>query len=355
MFSIEQKTFIVTSYYRNGQLINGNWTYSIEACRQEFTQRFPNVIVDINNFSSQVLRVITCFEETGSIEHRSRTGRPRRRTENVVEQIRNTVEEEPTVSVRRLAQRFDVSVGSCHKILATDLHMHPYKMQVYQELLPPDYEKRVRYCQWFQENVNDDVLNTTFFSDEAWFHLTGYVNSQNMRMWSSQNPHYFRETGLHPIKIGVWIAVSRRRLIGPIFFDGNLNAERYRNNILEPFVNQLHDDELQMGHFQQDSARPHIAHETIRYLEQFFGNRLISTDLFPPRSCDLTPLDYFLFPYLKNSIFKNQVHTIDDLRNGIIRQCEEIDENVLRNVFENMKRRVNLCLNVEGQHFQHLL
>ncbi|RZC39872.1 hypothetical protein BDFB_015338, partial [Asbolus verrucosus] len=40
-----------------------------------------------------------------------------------------------------------------------------------------------------------------------------------MRMWSTENPHYFEETPLHPQKIGVWFAISRRRLIGPIFFE----------------------------------------------------------------------------------------------------------------------------------------
>ncbi|RZC36073.1 hypothetical protein BDFB_012451 [Asbolus verrucosus] len=31
-----------------------------------------------------------------------------------------------------------------------------------------------------------------------WFYRTGYVNSQNMRMRSTENPHYYRKTGLHP-------------------------------------------------------------------------------------------------------------------------------------------------------------
>lgn len=228
---------------------------------------------------------------------------------------------------------------------------------MYQELLPPDFEKRVTYCQWFNENLNNNaILDLSFFSDEAWFHLTGYQNQQNMRMWSRENPHYYRETGLHPLKVGVWIAISRRRIIGPIFFEGNLNAENYRTNILLPFINQLHDDELQNGYFQQDSARPHVANDTLNFLrEYYYDNRLISKDRYPPRSCDLTPLDYFMFPYLKNNIFKTPVHTLDELRDNITRHCQMINRNMLVNVFENMKRRVNLCLNVEGQQFQHLL
>jgi hypothetical protein len=54
-------------------------------------------------------------------------------------------------------------------------------MQVTQQLLPPDYEKRIQYCQRFNKNFNDDVLDITFMSDEAWFHLSGCIHSQNYR------------------------------------------------------------------------------------------------------------------------------------------------------------------------------
>jgi hypothetical protein len=35
-------------------------------------------------------------------------------------------------------------------------------------------------------------------------------------------------------------------------FAGNINGERYRAEILTPFLNGLHDDELIYGYFQQD-------------------------------------------------------------------------------------------------------
>ncbi|RZC32536.1 hypothetical protein BDFB_015173, partial [Asbolus verrucosus] len=54
--------------------------------------------------------------------------------------------------------------------------------------------------------------------DEAWFHLSGFINSQNYRTWSAHNPHNTIEAPLHPLKIGVWVAMSRSRIIGPIFF-----------------------------------------------------------------------------------------------------------------------------------------
>lgn len=234
--------------------------------------------------------------------------------------------------------------------------MHPYRVTVMQQLLPVDIPQRIQYCQWFNDNLNtNDILNVTFMSDEAWFHLSGYINSQNYRTWATENPHHFVETSLHPAKIGVWVAMSRRRIIGPIFFNENINAERYRTQILEVFINQLHDDELRTGYFQQDGAPPHIAHNTLEYLQQFFGDRLISRGRWPPRSPDLTPLDFYLFGYLKNKVFQNRPHTLEELQAAINQEIQTIDENQLQQVFDNIKRRVNLCLNCNGGHFEHIL
>jgi hypothetical protein len=64
------------------------------------------------------------------------------------------------------------------------------------------------------------------YSDEIWFHLSGYVNSQNSRIWSAENPHTFHERPLHSLKVGVWCAVSRWRIVGPTFFGETITPER---------------------------------------------------------------------------------------------------------------------------------
>ena len=55
------------------------------------------------------------------------------------------------------------------------------------------------------------MLDILFFSEEAWFQLDGYVNSQNYRFGSSDNSHQFIETPLHSAKIGVWCAMSKKK------------------------------------------------------------------------------------------------------------------------------------------------
>lgn len=99
---------------------------------------------------------------------------------------------------------------------------------------------------------------------------------------------------------------------------------------MTPFLNQLHDDELVYGYFQQDGA-------TIDFLVEFYDNRIISRNTpnnWPPRSCDLTPCDFFLWPHNKNSIYTTPINDLAELRNRITQKINEINNNpiVLENV-----------------------
>jgi hypothetical protein len=57
------------------------------------------------------------------------------------------------------------------------------------------------------------------------------------------------------------------------------------------------------------------------------------------RHLSTTCLDYFVFPYMKNNVFKNSPGTISELMQVITDNCNLIDVPTLRRSFENMKRR----------------
>jgi hypothetical protein len=82
--------------------------------------------------------------------------------------------------LRRLAQQGGVSVGSEWKATKL-LHIRPYKITVVPEIKSVDYEKRVTFFNWLIKHVHDGLTDPklTFFTNEANFNLSGYVNSQN--------------------------------------------------------------------------------------------------------------------------------------------------------------------------------
>ena len=90
-------------------------------------------------------------------------------------------------------------------------------------------------------------------------------------------------------------------------------------------------------------------------IQSFLGDRVISKGLWPPRSPDLTPPDYFLWRYLKGRIYQNEPRTIDALKANITKEIQAVTPDLLARTFQNMARRVQFCLDANGGHFQHML
>ena len=90
------------------------------------------------------------------------------------------------------------------------LKLKLYKITIVQRFLSADTAQKLHYCMWFLTSVHDEIvdLNLVFYSDEPWFHLNRYGNSQNSRYWYAENPHVLRQIPLYYVKIGVWCAVK---------------------------------------------------------------------------------------------------------------------------------------------------
>jgi len=144
------------------------------------------------------------------------------------------------------------------------------------------------------------------------------------------------------------------RIIGPIFFDATITTAAYME-IFNTVVNQLVDEELSIGYFQQDGATSHTSHASMPEIQSFFGDRVISKGLWPPRSPDLTPPDYFLWGYLKGTVYRNKPRTTDTLKANITEEIQAVTVDVLARTFQNMAFRVQSCLDANGDHFRHML
>ncbi|EFN63948.1 hypothetical protein EAG_14216, partial [Camponotus floridanus] len=206
-------------------------------------------------------------------------------------------------------QHLGLSYGSLWRILHLDLHFHPYKVQLTQELKPVDHGMRRKYADWVleQQAVDGDFSTKIFFSDEAHFSLGGYVNKQNCRIWGNENPQVSQERPMHPGK--VWCAFWSGGVIGPYFFENDegitvtVNSQRYGRMITNFFWPEIEDMDLENMWFQQDGATSHTTRPILALLQEKFPGRVISrfgNVNWPSRSCDLTPLDFFLWGYAKD-------------------------------------------------------
>jgi len=90
-------------------------------------------------------------------------------------------------------------------------------------------------------------------------------------------------------------------------------------------------------------------------IQSFFGDRVISKGLWPPRSPDLTPPDYFLWGYLKGRVYQNKSRTIDALKANITEEIQAATADLLARTFQNVARQIQSCLGANGGHLQHML
>ncbi|GFU70767.1 transposable element Tc3 transposase [Trichonephila clavipes] len=97
---------------------------------------------------------------------------------------------------------------------------------------------------------------------------------------------------------------------------------------------------------------------TIDLLKDAFGDRLISRFgpvNWPPRPCDLTPLDYFLWGYVKSSVYVDEPQTLDHLEDNIRRVIADIRPQMLEKVIENWTSRLDYSRASRGSHMPEII
>lgn len=110
--------------------------------------------------------------------------------------------------------------------------------------------------------------------------------------------------------------------------------------------------------YHHDGAPAHNSHLAREVLSEIFPNRFIGpggTVLWPPRSPDLNPLDFFLWGHLKNYVYFEPLNTIEELEARVHEAVATVTPEMLTDVQRNMARRARVCIQNDGGHFEHLL
>lgn len=157
----EQRCEIIKIYYQNQSSVKATW----RGLRARYGPH--------QRPSEQAIRnVVKKFENEFTLLNNPRTNRVRNvRNADNVEAVRQSVQNNPNLSVRRRSQQLDLTYGSTWRILRKDLGLHPYKIQLVQELKPNDHRCRRNFAAWAIEHLTEDPFFhlTVMFSDEAHF------------------------------------------------------------------------------------------------------------------------------------------------------------------------------------------
>ena len=109
---------------------------------------------------------------------------------------------------------------------------------------------------------------------------------------------------------------------------------------------------------QQDGVTCLTAETTLDVLRPVFEDRIISRRadiVWPPWSCDLTPLDYYLWSAVKDKCYAGKPETIDVLKDNIHEAIGEIQLHTIDNVLKKWNDRVGYCMASRGSHLNEII
>ena len=104
-------------------------------------------------------------------------------------------------------------------------------------------------------------------------------------------------------------------------------------------------------YFQQDGAPAHFSLAARNFLSATFPDRVIgrgSIIQWPSRSCDLTPMDFFLWGYIKNIVYAQKSDNLDQLHTRIWRALQNISIDMCKRTCETITGLLALCFKHGG-------
>lgn len=332
--------------------------------RRMYQERYPNRRLPNRR---TFVNVDQRLRETGSLQSRMYdTGRNRSvRTPQFEEEVLERFEDNPSTSTRIVAHELRVNSRLVWNVVH-DNGLHPFHRQKVQALGPNDFPARLAFVNWFlqQRALQPEFPALVLFTDEASFSREGIVNTHNNHVWAEDNPHAtFIHGHQERFTVNLWAGILNDFLIGPYLMPPRLNGHNYLVFLQQVLPELMEDVPLAIRRvmwFQHDGAPAHFTAEVRNHLTQTFDNRWIGRGgpvTWPARSPDLTPLDFFFWGAMKSIIYSEQVESEEDLVARIVEASETIRHmpEIFQRTQQSLLRRCNLCRNVGGRNFEHLL
>ncbi|GBM46882.1 hypothetical protein AVEN_10725-1 [Araneus ventricosus] len=109
--------------------------------------------------------------------------------------------------------------------------------------------------------------------------------------------------------------------------------------------------------FQQDGAPPHHGNIVREFLDKTFPQRWIGRGAvmtWPPRSPDITPLDFYFWGYVKQHVCSERINDINHLKQRITDVIHSVSPDVLTRVSEELDYRLDVCRTTNRVHIEQV-
>lgn len=243
---------------------------------------------------------------------------------------------------------------------------NPFHFQLCQTLEDGDFHRRKEFCQFILRRVrgNRDFIHQILFTDEATFHRDGFFNRKNNILWHRENPHAtVSKNSQKRFSVNVWAGIKDKFIIGPYILPQTLTGNGYYHFLTEILPDLLEDiplSQIQGIWYQHDGCPAHTTRDVRGYLDEEYPRRWIGRlgpIAWPPRSPDLTPLDFYFWGHLKSLVYDKRapVNSKEELIQRIESAAEEIRQNpeMIRSAVDSVAKRARMCILKNGNIFEN--
>lgn len=306
---------------------------------------------------STVSRLYQRLRTTGTIADAPRSGRPRETTRRQdrymrLSHLRNrflTAEETATRTPGRHNNRI-CSATVRHRLKEDGIKAY----RPYVGLVLTRQRRNVR-LDWLNRHCPTRVSlqrwRSVLFTDESRFSL--FRADGRQRVYRRKGERFDDSCVVERDRFGggsvmVWGGISYGRKTPLVVINGNMDAVKYRDSVLEPHVVPF--VRRHNLTFQQDNARPHVA----RLCRDFLARNEVVPLEWPPYSPDMSPIEH-LWDDLDRRVRKrpNPPSNVAQLTAALIEEWGNIPVAIINKLMNSMHRRIRAARKARGGHTRY--
>ena len=305
-------------------------------------------------------RLVRRYRETGDVKDRVRSGRPRITTAVEDRRIRLLSlrsRDKPATVIRDeiRVDRANPRQGLSVQTVRNQLHNNGLRSRkTAMKPLLNDGHKQARLT-WARQHVRwtRQQWSHVLFTDESRFCLDHHDG--RVRVWRRRGER-FADSCVRSSRQGrggsvmIWAGISEQGKTDLVFVEGNMNAQRYIDQVLQPVILPYAHNHGQ-NFMMNDNARPHRARIVDNFLQ---GHHITRMHPWPACSPDMNPIEH-CWDQLGRAIARRRVpgDTLNDLRHYIREEWQNIPLVRVRGLVGSMRRRCQECIGRRGSNTRY--
>ena len=277
-------------------------------------------------YSDVAMKRATCFRwhkrfKNGrwSVEDDERSGRPSSSTDDPhIDEINTLARANRRLTVKKLAEEYEISVGSCHHILMEELKMHRVAAKFVPLLITSDQQAHcVQVCQDLLDHSENDkeFLSKIITGDKSWVYGYDVETKVQSSQWTSKTSARTKKAPQVRSKINVLLTVFFYAS-GVVHYEylpeGSIVNQIYCNEVLKCLRDAIRRERPEL--WKSGDWFFHFDNAPALRTREFLAKHFITVLPHPPNSPDLAPCDFFLFSMLKRPLKGRRFGTILELK-----------------------------------------